>query len=45
MSDDETISAADVKQVCRWFTNPVKAVGPDQVHPKLLSLGGPTLYV
>ena len=40
----EVISAADVEEVCHWLTNPAKATGPDEVHPKLLSAGGPTLY-
>ena len=40
----EVISSADVEEVCHWLTNPAKATGPDEVHPKLLSAGGPTLY-
>ena len=40
----EIITTEDVAQVCRWMSNPCKATGPDDVHPKLLAAGGITLH-
>jgi hypothetical protein len=40
----EEISASQVREICRRLTNPCKATGPDEVHPKLLAAGGPLLF-
>jgi hypothetical protein len=41
----EEISASQVREICRRLTNPCKATGPDEVHPKLLAAGGPAFAV
>src|SRR5690349_10648035 len=40
----DDITSDQVERICRWMTNPCKATGPDEVHPKLLAEGGPPLY-
>ena len=41
---DDPITPTDVKQVCKYLSNPCKATGPDEVHPKLLASACDILY-